>query len=118
MTIRLSIRSLAGICLTLVAVGTEIEASMLVARVFDIPFRIVTCGCSLISSIVIAEESVDGRSAGTGAVFGASSAVFATGIVMASVAGAGASGSNLVTTVESVSITAIEPVVGLASDAC
>lgn len=61
---------------------------------------------------MIAEDSVEGRSAGTGAVFGASSVVLATGIVMASVAGAGASGSNFVTTVESVSMAAIEPVAG------
>ena len=38
--------------------------------------------------------------------------VFATGTVIASVAGAGAAGSNLLTTVESVSITVIDPVVG------
>ncbi len=112
MTIRLSIRTLAGICLTLVAVGTEIDASMFEARVLLMPFRMFTWGCSLISSSVTAAVSVDGKSAGTGAVFGASSAVLATGMVMASVAGAGASGSNLVTTVESVSMTVIEPVVG------
>ena len=55
---------------------------------------------------------MDGKSAGTGAVLGASSEVFAIGIVIASVGGAGASGSKFVTTVESVSITVIEPVLG------
>ena len=39
MTIRLSIKSLAGIALTLVAVGILREASMFAARVFDIPLR-------------------------------------------------------------------------------
>ncbi|EIC91629.1 hypothetical protein IMCC13023_11820 [Candidatus Aquiluna sp. IMCC13023] len=55
---------------------------------------------------------MDGKSAGTGAVLGASSEVFAIGIVIASVGGDGASGSKFVTTVESVSITVIEPVLG------
>ena len=41
MTIRLSIRSLAGIALTLVAVGMLREASMFAARVFDIPLRML-----------------------------------------------------------------------------
>ena len=53
---------------------------------------------------------MEGKSAGTGAVLGASSEVFAIGIVIASVGGEGASGSKFVTTVESVSITVMDPV--------
>ena len=55
---------------------------------------------------------MEGKSAGTGAVLGASSEVFAIGIVIASVGGEGASGSKFVTTVESVSITVMDPVLG------
>jgi hypothetical protein len=66
----------------------------------------------------MAADSVDGKSAGTGVVLGTSSAVFAIGIVIASVGGAGASGSKLATTVESVSITAIDPVLVLVLGLC
>src|SRR6478736_4383636 len=41
-TMRLSIMSLAGTVRTLVAVGTEIDSSMLAARVFGMPRRTVT----------------------------------------------------------------------------
>ena len=86
---------------------------MFEARALDMPLRIVTSGCASSSSTVaIGIDPVAGRSAGTGAVAGESSVVFATGTVIASVAGAGAAGSNLLTTVESVSITVIDPVVG------
>lgn len=79
-TIRLSIRSFAGMVLTDVAVGTSIEASILVASDLDIPLRIVTwsCSCSAESASIVFIRLVIGAWAGIGCGFASIRVVFAT----------------------------------------
>ncbi len=77
MTIRLSIISFAGTVRTLVAVGTERLASMLLARVFCMPLSGVTTSCSADS----AAGAACGASAGIGCGFAGALVVRATGVL-------------------------------------
>jgi hypothetical protein len=76
---------LAGICLTLVAVGILSEASIFDASVFAIPRKMFTSGWASSSECATEIEPVAGRLAGTGAEIGLETTVLATGMVIDSV---------------------------------
>ena len=85
---RLSIKSLAATWRTLVAVGTDSEASMFEAKVFAIPRSTFTSGWSSSSASTIDIAPVAaGRLAGTGVFTALVTDALATGTVMASVTG-------------------------------
>jgi hypothetical protein len=79
---------------TLVAVGIEIDASMLAARVFGMPLRMVTW--SVASSSTMPIDEVTGACAGIGVGFASTRVVFATRTGLgspAAAAGAAATGA-------------------------